>query len=66
MSRIEHVEQVFTTRSQAEAWFESLRATAWPYVWYFEDPESGLWKVVALVERCSLQPFPGCGHGRAA
>jgi hypothetical protein len=66
MSRIEHVEQVFTTRRHAEAWFESLRPSAWPYVWCYEDAETGLWKVVALVERCSLPLPAGPRHGRAA
>ncbi len=51
MNRVTHVEQVFATRAQAEAWFENLRAVAWPYVWCIEDGASGRWKVVALVER---------------
>ncbi len=50
MSRVTHIEEVFTTRAQAEAWMERLKPTAWPYIWCLEYPR-GRWRVTALVER---------------
>lgn len=49
MSRVSHIERVFTTRARAEAWMERLKPTAWPYIWCFESPR-GRWTVAALVE----------------
>lgn len=51
MSRVTHIEQVFTSRAQAEAWMKHLKATAWPYVWCFENPCGNRWTVAAIVER---------------
>lgn len=51
MSRVTHIEHVFTTRAQAEAWMGYLKPTAWPYIWCFENPGGDRWTVAAIVER---------------
>lgn len=50
MSQVVHVERVFTTRAQAEAWFDHLKPSAWPYVWCMQDARDGRWRVTALLE----------------
>lgn len=55
MSHLVLVERVFTTRAQAESYFDSLRARAWPYAWCTEDMRNRRWKVTALVEEAELK-----------
>lgn len=50
MTRLVHIERQFTTRAQAESWFDTLRRTAWPYVWCMKLPQGSRWRVAALVE----------------
>lgn len=54
MSHMFVVERSFTVRRKAERWFESIRATAWPYVWCVHDSGSRMWNVTALLERNQL------------
>lgn len=56
MNRVTHVEQVFTSRAQAEAWMRRLKPVAWPCIWCFEKPGGGRWTVAALVERKGPRP----------
>jgi len=50
ISRVVHVEHVFSSQAQVEAWLDSLRTKAWPYLWCIQDIPSGRWKVIALIE----------------
>ena len=50
MSRLVQVDREFPTWAAAEAYFDSIWRTAWPYVWCIECPETSGWRVTALVE----------------
>ena len=54
MSHLVSIERTFAARGQADQWFDSLRSTAWPYVWCTRDPVSRKWTVKALVEKRQL------------
>lgn len=55
MSRLKLVQHVFATRAQAESYLDSIASMAWPYAWCAQDPDSGRWKVTALVETDHLR-----------
>ena len=58
MPRVKYVQLAFAGRSEAEACMETLRGSAWPYVWCVEDLVNHCWIVTALVERSSVIPLP--------
>lgn len=55
MSRLTLVERTFMGRVQAQRWFDSLRTTAWPYIWCIHDLRTRRWSVRALVEQGALR-----------
>lgn len=55
MSRLTLVERTFMGRVQAQRWFDSLRRTAWPYIWCTHDLRTRRWSVRALVEQGALR-----------
>lgn len=58
MSHLVFVQRTFTTRAQAQSYFDSLRPTAWPYAWCTEDPQGQRWIVTALVETVQFRIVP--------
>ncbi len=50
MSRLVLVQRAFATWREADAYFDSIAAEAWPYLWCWQDIQSHEWKVMAFVE----------------
>ena len=65
MSRLIRIEREFASRVQADALFDCLRPSAWPYVWCTEIPATGRWKVTALIASTLLRVdnLSGVEHG---